>query len=69
MRKIESGKLFLGITLLVLGTLLLLEAFSLEFCSVLNFLFDLWPLFLIYIGFRKLPLKKAQKETPTPASS
>lgn len=69
MRKIESGKLFLGITLFVLGIFLLLEAFSLRLCSILNFLFDLWPLFLIYIGFRKLPFKKSQKETPTPASS
>ncbi len=69
MKKIESGKLFLGITLLVLGVLLLLEAFSLKLCPTLNFLFDLWPLFLVYIGFRKLPAKKDQKETPTPAST
>ncbi len=69
MRKIEPGKLFLGLTLLILGILLLLEAFNIRMCPLLNFLFDLWPLFIIYLGIRKILRKKSQKEIPAPASS
>ncbi len=72
MKKISGGKIFLGLTLTVLGILLLLEAFSAKICPFFELLFKLWPLFLVYLGTRKILAtrkKEAQKETPTPASN
>ncbi|GEM_PF-2482134 len=72
MKRDGGGKIFLGLTLTVLGFLLLLEAFSVKICPFFEVLFRLWPLFLVYLGVRKIlaaKKKKAQKETPTPASS
>ena len=72
MKRDGGGKIFLGFTLTVLGFLLLLEAFSVKICPFFEDLFRLWPLFLVYLGVRKILAagkKKAQKETPTPASS
>ncbi len=72
MKRSHGGRIFLGLTLLVLGLLLLLEAFSGRICPYFEILFKLWPLFLIYVGVRKiLAIRKEedQREMPTPASN
>ncbi len=54
MRKVDSGKILLGVVLIIIGLLLLAETLGVDMEPVWDVIFKMWPLIFIYIGVKKI---------------
>jgi len=54
MKRIDSGKILLGIVIIIIGTLLLLDNLGICMRPIWRIIFKLWPLIFVYIGLRMI---------------
>lgn len=62
MRKVDTGKILLGVVLIVIGFLLLAEALGVEMKPIWHVIFKTWPLVFIYIGVKKIIQARESEE-------